>query len=484
MRALRGSFVGAIVVGIMHVAAGCGGPDEPPGAGGGGAGGGGGGGGSGGEPITCSFEVASHDVGCPEGSCPITTDVEVRCTEREFGAAGLRVAAAPTGTFLGTSSHGATYLFEITPSGGSRIEAFPMRLDATSMILAQDPSGAVYAVGDETTIDGSTSPVGYPNGLVLVRPDGSWFVKETVADRDDRYVPVYDFEIDPTGIAYVWYASEPPSGISVARRAVDGNFSSSPVPTIGEGSRFTIDASGAPVSLGFIPNGSFYDLAYGDPPEVLTGLSVPSPVAKYRVTQAPASVLGAGVEPFVAVVQHDVGLHVVWPSGQASDEIEVADTNVPAYVCPFTTEYDLQNATCPAPCHETATGIENGAFAITRTADGKVWLAWIVSHLDYMRVYQKQCFDSEQMCICGGLAEEVKTKNELVIARYDPGQPLVEPLLTLPIDAPSTYEFYSDLWTDVRLLDIRAFENEVAVGVRLEDEKGIKVRVLRIQNTP
>ena len=484
MRALRGSFVGAMFVGIVHVAAGCGGSDELPGAGEGGAGGGGGGGGSGGDPITCSFEVASHDVGCPGGSCPITADVEVRCTEREFGAAGVRVAPAPTGTFLGTSSHEGTYLFEITPSGGSRFDAFPMRLDATTMVLAQGPTGEVYAVGDETTIDGSTSPIGYPNGLVLVRPEGSGFVKETVADRDDRYVPVHDFEIDPAGVAHVWYASDPPSGVSVAKRTVDGSFSSSAVQTVGEGSRFTIDAAGAPVSLGFIPNGSFYDLAYGDPPEVLTGVSVPSVSTKYRVTQAPASVNGASVEPFVAVLQHDVGLHVVWPEGQASDEIEIPGTNVPSYVCPATTDYDSQNGTCPAPCHETATGIENGAFAITRTADGKVWLAWIVSHLDYMRVYEKQCFDSDTMCICSGVAEDVKTKNELVIARYEPGQLLVDPLFTLPIDAPAAYDLFSDLWTDVRLLDIRAFGADVAVGVRLEDEKRVKVRVMRILNAP
>ncbi|MDI1450753.1 hypothetical protein [Polyangium sp. 6x1] len=479
-------FVGGLSIALLCVAGGC--DDSVEGrvvAGSGGAGASGGPGGQGGEggqgagPVTCSFEVASHEDACPGASCPIVADVEVRCTEGMLlGSAGIRVVPAPAGTYLATSSVMATHFFEIRADGGRPVDGFPLKfIGHAPLLLAQDTDGAVLAVADQR--------VGGPNAesLMLVRTPGVGFTMEAITTREVGTLSPLDFEVNASGVRHVWNENAPLSkDNSLWTSPPNGMWSES---NVGTRDRFTLDASGAPVWIGRHVTDAGIALQYGDPPKDLgtpkpydpNGLGNPLP---YRVTHGSPMALDPAAPPIVAVLQHDEGLRVVWPDGDSFGEILVPETAVPSYVCPPASELP-GNPPCAPDCHETATGIEHEAFAVTRTQDGAAWLAWVVHSLDYVHVYAETCFEGN-LCFCDdGPPTDVKTKSELVLARVAPGASQVEKVLTLPIDRVSAFNYNVDFRGEARLVDVRAFGSEIAVGLRLEDDKGAKLRVLRIK---
>jgi hypothetical protein len=55
----------------------------------------------------------------------------------------------------------------------------------------------------------------------------------------------------------------------------------------------------------------------------------------------------------------------------------------------------------------------------------------------------------------------------------------------MPIAPPQTFNLFSDLWTPVRLLDLRGFGADLAIGVRTRTdvEHAAAARVLRVDTT-
>ncbi len=428
---------------------------------------------------SCDFTLASHDA-CGD-NCPIVLDQEIRCGEA-LAQGGVRVAPGSTHTYVAAATNDGSYMFELTPTDGTTLSDFPLQVQGGMLELALDGTGALHVAADDSHVDGSTSPVGYPGGLAYVRASGSDFVKESVYDSDERFTPPYDFDLAPDGTAYIWFATYDEvgtNGDALATRAPGGGWSIGDAKPVGIYQHFSLDADGQPVSFGFVEAASGYMLAYGPN---YTQLGNPldgfSP-GRFRVTHGPAPSVPAGSAPFVAAIHAAEGLHLAWPDAQSFVDLSLTGTGVPAYVCPPSYDSDPSDPTCPADCHETASGLEYDAFAIARTADGLVWVAYVVTHFDQVIGYEQQC--AEGYCWCSGSPKSDASTAELSIVRFTPGLDQPTLALNMPIPRLAGRTFLDGMWEDNRIVDIRGFGSSLGVALRVEDATGPYLRVLRLE---
>lgn len=451
------------------------------GAGGGGTGGDGGGaglGGAGGEggriQPECDIVTAPHDLCGP--SCPLTLDLEVHCAEPSFAELGMRVAPAPDRTYLAASSNDAAYVFDLSPAGGSALPSFPIAIPSGGQHLALDGAGKLHVIADETQFGDGT----YPGGLSYVRPTAAGFAEEVVYDSNQRYTPPYDFDLAPDGTAHVWFATYEEvgtNGDAHGVRGADGAWAIGDANPVGEWKHFALDVDGNPVAFGYVEAASGYMLAYG--PDT-TQLGIPqdgfSP-GRFRVTHAPAPSAPPGSVRFVAAIQGTDALHLAWPKDASYEDIALDGTAAPDYDCVPQVDQDPNDPSCPADCHEGASGLEYQAFAVARTADGLVWVAYVITHFDTVFSYESQC--AEGYCWCGAIPKTDASTTELVVLHFTPGVDEPTVALTMPLPKLATRNFYGGMWEDNRLVDLRGFGSSVGLGIRLEDAAGFYARVMR-----
>jgi hypothetical protein len=451
------------------------------GTGAGGAGGNGAGGGTGGqggwEAPPCEITTAAHEACGPE--CPLTLDREIRCGAG-FAAAGLRVAPGAAHTYLSATELDGAYLLELTAADGGVRADFPLHGEGVVLELALDGTGQLHGAADLTRSDGSTSPVSYPGGLTYARPEGDGFATETVYDSAERYTPPYDFDLAPDGTAHLWFATYDEVGTdgdAHAARGADGTWSVGDANRVGEYQHWSLDADGQPVSFGIVEAAGGYKLVYGpDYSQLGNPLDGFSP-ARYRVTHGPAPSAPAGAVRFAAAIAEPSALHLAWPDAQGFQDLTLPGTAAPPYVCAPSFEPDPSDQSCPGDCQETASGLEYDAFAIARTADGAVWVAYVITHFDTTIGYELQC--AESYCWCAGLPHADASTAELFVLRFTPGVDQPTTVLDLPIPRLAGRDFLGGMWEDARIVDLRGFGSSVAVGLRLDDETGPYGRVMR-----
>lgn len=451
------------------------------GGGAGGAGGGGSGGGAGGQggwdAPPCEITTAAHEACGPE--CPLTLDREVRCGAG-FAVAGLRVAPGASHTYLSATELDGAYLLELTAADGGVRADFPLHGEGVVLELALDGTGQLHAAADLTRSDGSTAPVSYPGGLTYARPDGDAFVTETVYDSAERYTPPYDFDLAPDGTAHLWFATYDELGThgdAHASRGADGTWTTGDANGVGEYPRWSLDADGQPVSFGIVEAAGGYKLAYGpDFAQLGNPLDGFTP-GRYRVTHGPAPSAPAGAVRFAAAIQEPSTVHVAWPDAQGFQDLSLPGTAAPSYVCAASFDPDPNAPSCPGNCQETASGLEYDAFAIARTADGGVWVAYVITHFDTTIGYELQC--AEGYCWCSGLPQADASTAELFVLRFTPGVDQPTTVLALPIPRLAGHDFLEGMWEDGRIIDLRGFGSSVALALRLEDETGPYGRVMR-----
>ena len=397
---------------------------------------------------------------------------DVVCPDLDFGMGGLSIAPGEGGpTYLGVSSdYDQVRLLSLGPDAEL---AIPLSLYTAPLHLAVDSADVLHAVGDETHPDGNT----YPGGIsYAVRdPSGKW-TKEAVADSDQMYVDAADFEIAPDGTPFVWWASAPPEGWSLAKRAPNGTWSSvdaHPAGTYGL-YRFTLANGGAPVSLGLASpdNGSAFQLVASVGGKETT-FGVPSDgIQQFVPASRPTEGISLGA-PFVAAVAYPDGIHVQYPAMPTNGDVTVPSSARLLHTCPGVVPF---TDGCPPPCHDLADGVADQAFAAAREASGTTYVTYVTTHVDRQITYDKTC--SEAGCVCNAIVGTDASTSQLQVAAIGATGALIgTTALALPPVAPVDAE------DQARFLDTKMRGTRLSIAVRIQTPAGLTVRVITLDTT-
>lgn len=468
--------------GDTSVPAGTGGAGGAGGEGGaGGQGGADGQGGAGGGPATCDSQRGDHGDACSaDAPCAITLDVEVTCTDFDFAAGGVRALPAPGATYLVTSSNAPTRLFELDGDGATQRD---FDVQSNSVSVALSPDGKAYAAVDETQGSGD----GYPGGVVFLPLVGSATDKQMVFDRDDKYVPVLDVAVDSQGEPHIWILTDAPESIAHATRTSGGAWDVAPAsrPVDSGWTRFALAPDDAPLAFGMVQARSdSWQL------EVLDGTterSIGAPVSassplRYEPVPPPQPPGQAAIPRFAAVVQHPDGLRLE-SAGEDDgvDEVAIPGTATPTYSCQRGFG-DPASEGCPADCHEVTSGLEWSAFSAARTSDGDVWIAFLISHIDWTIAYEVQNVD---LPTCVGNIAADASRGELRLVRVPAAGGAPEVAVTLPLPAIAGESHFSDVYQRHPLVDVSAFGTELTVAMRTQASRvgPFTARVLRVDTS-
>ncbi|WP_437277452.1 hypothetical protein WME90_40385 [Sorangium sp. So ce375] len=451
------------------------------GGGAGGEGGAGGQGGAGGGPETCASQRGDHGDACPaDAPCAITLDVEVTCTAFDFAAGAVRAVPAAGATYLVTTSNAPTRLFELDDDGATQRD---FDVQSNSVSVALSPDGRAYAAADETVggLDG------YPGGVVFLPLGGGATEKQPVFDRDDKYVSVLDVAVDSQGEPHIWIITDAPESYGHATRTTGGAWDVAPAsrPSGTGWTRFALAPDGAPLSFGMVeaPSSSWQIKVLDGTTERLLGAPVSATFSlDYEPVPPPQPAAQATIPRFAAVVQHPDGLRLASAGeGDGFDEVAIPGTATPTYGCAYGVG-DPASPGCPADCHEVTSGLAWSAFAAARTSDGDVWIAVVLSHIDWTIAYEVQNIDLPT-CIGNIAADE--SRGELRLVRVPAAGGAPEVAVTLPLPAIAGESQFSEVYDRHPLVDVSAFGTELTVAMRTQASRvgPYTARVLRIDTS-
>lgn len=429
---------------------------------------------TGGDPTTghtptgnCIDIQQTHDA-CPD-PCPLTVDVEIRCDDPEFGAFGLRVAADPDAVWLAAAGDLAAYFHAATPTATTRV-ALPAELARRALHLAAVPSGELFLAAEP----------GNSGDIVLASADFGWQTSPVTTQHS-----LIDFEVDDAGHLHLWtrdwiFDIEGFSEILHTGDAVQEFFAQPPFMAVMP--HFGLTREGATVGVGILDEEDGYQLA-SLIVDQMQEFGAASPHHEYRLAP-PANPVAPQIGPaFVLAQLRNDGLHAEW---QAEAGPLVPDTASLQPMCPLILS---QEKSCPGPCHDTAVGVEDGAFMVARTGDGRGWLAHLTTHLDHRVKYTHMVVDvlGEH---CAGAVDEDHDAGVLHLYElaFDGSAP--QERLALPISAPMVRDLYDfqiiRTGPDLRSLDLRSFGSSLAIGLRTRDTATgeLAARLLRFETAP
>ncbi|HEY4121866.1 MAG TPA: hypothetical protein VGM56_28565 [Byssovorax sp.] len=489
------SIGSGLLVGLLAVAGfGCsnaqdgspiGGGGSEPGAGGAGAQGGAGAGGDhagagGGAPATCSSAPSATPLACEGASCTIAFDVEIRCTEPSFAAAGVRAAATPTDTFVATSTWDAARLFALDATGAvNEVDGFDLKASPIALDVSDD--GRLLLAGDESRF---VSADDYQGGLTALVGLPGALTRATVDRPGTRMAPFSDATVAPDGTPLVFFQSDgfsDPStpGYTVATVAVDGSVtqSAAPFPDGTSYVRFGVATDGARLAFGVgsYPDGQHVRVREAGLDADLGVIAAGSlAVGDYLPLRAPLAAPSEAVR-YAVLVQDAGGLRVVTPSAQSFAAFAVAGAASFAPSCAPGGYVDA-NGTCPPPCNEVGAGVEAYAYAAARAPGDRAVVAFVVTHRDDVFAYTKDC-NSETGCTCDGSVKTDGTTHELVVASLSLVDGTAEELARTPMEASDMQDLFN--LEGARLVDVGVRGDDVVVTARLSDAQGPKIRVVR-----
>lgn len=431
------------------------------------------------DPVDCTVTPVDHSASCPE-PCAITVDLQAVCDDLDYGLPGVRVAPAPDATWLVTTSNRDRMFFRTDASGTTREDSgLPPNLVRMETGLALTPDGALELVADITV------PPNYEKGLIHAAFGGQEWSAAEVYDLPDKFVPFVGFEIAPDGARHIWVSGKEGKEIHHLTQDASGAWHVDPT-TVPEDRTFTLTNDGRPVELWLAKAGveeqlmtriDGVDAALGSP---IGGWDY-WPLRSYAVTHAPASAIG---EPAIAaaILQPD-GLRVAWPGGGSYQEIALPGTAA------------LQGEPCtgvawpPCPtevCSESTEGVGKGTFAVARTADGTLWVAYSYMQRAVEAHYEENCDTPVGECECHYVVDKDVRSATLHLVRVPVSGGAPGEVLSMPIEPVYTEGVFSGATSQGRAFDLRAFGQDLAIGLLAgegQDRYGQRVRVLRIDTS-
>lgn len=420
-------------------------------------------------PVDCSIAPQSHAEACPNEPCAITVDVEFRCDDYNFAAPGLRVAIGPDLAWLATSSEADAMLFSADPGGAQRLDVFPSRFVREVITLATDPAGGLHAMAAVGPVYGQGGDELAPRATLHVDPDG------VAHEVEGGAVILLGFDVDDAAALRAWTTEYP----EVFREgvAVDGQWSWTPaeVPSA-NWTRFGLTREDATLAAGITGDYNNWKLRItvdGVTQQLGTGWGSEWPGT--YVLSAPVPKAAAAGPALAAALQYTDALRVTWPSDDSYQIVAIPDTSPLERTCTYAGG-DPPN--CAGPCHETAAGLEDRAFALAVTDDGAGWLVHVTSHLDQQVTFAPvPVGDFEEACL-GTVASDASI-GILHLTKIDFALREATEVLTQPIGRVDLDDLFVDLNTTPPLaVDVRAHGTSLAIGVRTT---GSAVRLLRIE---
>ncbi|MFO0756615.1 MAG: hypothetical protein U0359_09000 [Byssovorax sp.] len=470
----RRTFFCLGLLSISALAMACSSSVSPGGTGGGGTGGGGTGGSGGQKPITCTWTPETSNATCPAGPCPITLDQALTCDDLEFGAPGVRVAPAPDGTWLATSSSNDRQVYRIANGQAERQDGVPKEYVRTTIALALGPEGKVHLAADTTTAPD------YVGGIVYATLDQGAWTSSVAFDNKAKYTPVVDLEVGADGVPLLWAVTDAPDHYDLLRPAAPGGWTVTPakVPEVGAWNRFTRASDGSLVALAFkqtVTGGEQLHALVGDQDRTIGTASIDIFAPDYAVAAGPAPGSPGDVLFAVAMAYED-GIHVyrVPPSGPPMESV------IPGVVGPIATCKTPEKESCTgATCHETGVGMEDHGFALAFADDGTAYLAYVITAHDQTISYSLQGDPGIEDCWSNVSSDSSKATLHLVRIGADDMDP--KEVLTMPIERPGGTDAFSEFSGAERFFDMRAYDKELAIGLRTGWVGGpYAVRVIRL----
>jgi hypothetical protein len=400
---------------------------------------------TGGPPeLACTLDPA--DTSVPG----LTLHARLKCEQNpaELAPQVIRVAPGLDGTYVSVPTDDMPWIVRIVDDELEILDdglATDGYSSAPQVSLAQDQTGALHYVAVGGRVAATRLDV-----LDLV--DSTW-TSTTIHEVDHQGIPLVAHEIGPDAVEHVWFQSAPQTMSELT--AQGGEWSTAVVPgNPGNFGSYTLDRWDRPVLLFVEWNDEFQLRAVGADFEGYLGGGAPTlnwwPY--YASTHALPTAIDVG--PDFAVAWRDAdSLVLAWPDGGLAKQAAVPDTPAIVWSC-----YDYPEPPCQAECVESGSGVEAGGFGTARTAEGRIWIAYL--RTDYQKTYtvEENC-NVDDGCSClGVLADDTSTASFHLLRLEDDGTLSETIVVSIPAPAPTQFPGVR------RWFDMRAFGSELAVG--------------------
>lgn len=407
---------------------------------------------------------------CQGGQAEVLTDFSLSSTDGNHGAPGIRVAATQSATWMATAGEETRYLISVDRMGeATQLDVLPKEFIRKEILIAAAPDGTLHVMAD------ATQPPDFSGGLLHMSDKGGW-VPSMVYDGPVM-VPVVDIDVAADGTPSLWFDGAT-DGMGRATPAGDG-WSIEPVVVTSSWTHFTLTTDGAPLATTTEDYTQLSVLVDGQRRPLGSPLTADA-YSDYVLSPAPPGPDPGGPRYAVALQDTD-NVRVAWPVAESYEELAIPGSAVFAEDCFFGNV-----PPCAEPCHDQGGGVEPGAVAFARTADGTGWLAYVETRLEQQVSFKETCSNNRRNCYCAKTVEADASTAVLHLFRvpFD-GAPVCE-ALTLPTQRLAFRSLLFGVGDAVRAIDMRAHGAELALGLRTQSsEDGERtVRLLRIDTAP
>lgn len=422
------------------------------------------------EDVECVGVPIADEPQCGAGSCPALVHLEITCNDWALADAGPRVAADDEHTWLIMSTLMTSVAMTGDAEGAQMVGTLPPSTGDGPWSLAQGDDGALWIASfggdDQRHPDRSL--------YLLEHDDGQWIEHTPLSQEDGRAFNSMDL-VD--GQPRLWVDSWEHEEISAHTRTADGTWvrASWPKPAPLDDDHYGTTADGELLALGVerADNGENEVRHYqGDAFVAISdSLSNGNSTRLSVVPDALVPALDGSRNPMVA---HNWtrGAFVLWGVDGFPTSIPIGSTSVPS--C-------RSAGACDLTCTDTGPITDHGTLAVARTDDGTTWIAHglRLENSTWSFTWELDEFDNWN-CVPRLVSDD--SSGELQLFRANSADDEPELVMRLPLDLPPTAEGSMPHSTAI---DMRAWGDELAIGVRLAGPSGgdERMRLLRVDTT-
>lgn len=416
------------------------------------------------------------------GDCPIVGDWTVACESDYIESVSVALSATSVGVAVGGNGYFDDDVFARVEAGGVEAVQLPFVDRHGRLLLAASASGEYTAAFGQEDADNYNAmrfvTLGTDSALVETIPGKYWQAYALEYSSDDRPFVIVSEPSEP------WFA-----GAQLATRAGDSWETTLPLESDPFAlSKYTLTAEGLLVTVGWENTGVGTEiigaLVPGLPKIVLANFETNLKTKTLQVAHAPPAGLPAGSAAFVAAIQREEGLSVVWPDAEGAREVAIPDTALMTFGCGAGVQ------ACAGSCLNEASGASEGGYAIARTADGAAWVAYVVTHMSQTLTFTEHCTyepatdttPAGEVCTCDIAVSADASASELHVVRLKESDAAPEEILVLPIAPFANGDSFVKGESFDGAIDMRALGDEVAIAARVDDAGSRAVRVLRLHS--
>ena len=405
----------------------------------------------------CELIPGDHDALCGDGPCPIVDDIELHCDDVRLGDGGVSAGVDAERVYGAAESYTGAWLVSAAGDQGE-LEVLPPLFESSRILLAQAPSGEVYLATDRS----QQLAADYETEISFLRRGQSGFVSETLYQAEPNAGASIDrVEFDYQGTAHAWLSAKPFFGETFERASRHGTrldeaswwYSELPVTTY-----FAHDYALTPAGE---PLGFDFDFDEDEPGYQLfehscdgtRTLGEPITHDDLRIPRLPLPEPLLDGPDYLVGVRDEQGVRLLWPQGDTWAAFDVPGTSPNETSCAF------QECPCTQTCHDTGSGLPGTSYAIARSSDGVVWVAWLTRENDIQWAYSLVDWEDEP-CHCVAEVVSDESMTTLHIGRIDPALTGMEETLSMPVSRAQVRA-----WGATKTLDLVSYGDRLGLAI-------------------